>query len=131
MRAAGPAPRRAPASFTIFATRARDAVIEVNWTEQEYLDYLESERHMYAWCLVAYAGLLPSDAREAAQSFYPYEPAGKHLRGLVFHDHAWHWAMLRIVGESYWVKRPDLLEWSAEYRAESDAYDARSAARAR
>lgn len=77
---------------------------------------------MYAWCLVAYAGLLPSDAREAVRSFYPYEP---------FHDHAWHWAMLRIVGESYWVKRPDLLEWSAEYRAESDAYDARSAARER
>lgn len=103
--------------------------MEATWTEQEYLDYLEKERHMYAWCLITYEGLSPAEARDAARSFYPYEPADKYLRGMVFHDASWHWAMLRIVGEFYWLKRPDLLKRSAEYLAELEAYVARSAGR--
>jgi hypothetical protein len=54
-----------------------------------------------------------------AEQFYAYEAPGDPMRGLVFHDEAWHWAMLRLFGDRYWVARPDLERPSSEYRAES------------
>ncbi len=71
-----------------------------DWSEEGYVAYLEHERHMYAWCLIAYGHSAPSDAYEMALSFYQYEPANAPYRGLVFHNEAWHWAMLRIFGET-------------------------------
>ncbi|WP_406673847.1 hypothetical protein WBK31_35620 [Nonomuraea sp. N2-4H] len=42
---------------------------------------------------------------------------GEPYRGLVFHDEAWHWAMLGIYGERYWVAHPELADPPPEYRA--------------
>jgi hypothetical protein len=39
------------------------------------------------------------------------------FRGLAFHDLAWHWAMLRLKGEMYWQRHPDLAKPSAAYEA--------------
>lgn len=87
--------------------------------EEYYLDYLEHERHMFAWCLERYKGMPSEMAKQQAESFYPYEPSAKAFRGLIFHDEAWHWAMLKIVGDFYWKLRPDLKQASADYRTES------------
>lgn len=93
------------------------------WDEKRYAHYLESERHMYAWCLVTYGGVPETAARAQAEEFYPFEPASDPYRTLVFHDEAWHWVMLKIVGGFYWKARPELAQSSAEYRAESDRYE--------
>jgi hypothetical protein len=45
-------------------------------------------------------------------------------RGLLFHDEAWHWAMLQTAGPQYWVNRPELKQPSAAYRLESAALSA-------
>jgi len=89
--------------------------------ESSYLDYLEHERHMFAWCLVTFGGIALPEAQSAALSFYAYEQSTDAHRGLVFHDEAWHWAMGRIIGERYWVARPDLERPSSAYRTESEA----------
>lgn len=90
--------------------------------ETEYLEYLEHERHMLAWCLVRYSAVSPDVAARVATSFYLYQPASDPNRGLVFHDQAWHWAMLRICGAFYWTSDPKLETPSAEYQMESDAF---------
>jgi hypothetical protein len=77
---------------------------------------------MFAWCLVAFAGIAPHEAESAALSFYAYEQSTDTHRGLVFHDEAWHWAMRRIIGERYWVARPDLERPSSAYRQESETF---------
>lgn len=64
-----------------------------------------------------YGGLTPIRAEEAALECYPYETSDALYRGLVFHDEAWHWAMLKIHGGSYWVEHPELVQPSAEYTA--------------
>ena len=90
------------------------------WDEKEYAEYLDHERHLFAWCLVVYGGISQPVARSQAEEFYRYESATTEpLRGLVFHDEAWHWAMLKIFGEQYWQARPELESPSADYRAES------------
>ncbi|WP_223807363.1 hypothetical protein [Montanilutibacter psychrotolerans] len=86
-----------------------------DWTEAEYLAHLADERRMFAWVLHYYGSLSATDARDAALAFYPYEEPGD-LRGLIFHDEAWHWAMLRIHGEGYWRTRAEFLHPSQEYR---------------
>src|SRR5262249_26055428 len=52
---------------------------------------------MFAWCLITYPGLSHADARPASLSPLAYEPAIQPCRGIVFHDEAWHWAMLHLL----------------------------------
>ncbi len=96
--------------------------------ETEYLGYLEHARHMFAWCLTRYSGLSPDVAAREATSFYDYQPASDPCRGLVFHDQAWHWAMLRIRGDftgtptEGWRRRARSTNWS---RTPSELAEAR------
>ncbi len=87
--------------------------------EQEYTGYLEGERHMYAWCLATYGKVPSADAQAMALTRYPYESSNDKYRGFIFHDMAWHWAMLQLFGEGYWKSRPDLESPSEAYWAES------------
>jgi hypothetical protein len=87
--------------------------------EVAYLKHLGEERHMFAWCMSKYGGLAPEAARAAALDFYTYEHPSDEHRGLVFHDEAWHWAMLRLIGHEYWQKQPHLAQPSAGYEAQS------------
>ncbi|MFF8381763.1 hypothetical protein ACF07V_37360 [Streptomyces sp. NPDC015661] len=89
----------------------------MTWNEAEYLDYLESERRCYAWVMQHHGGLTADEASGAALEHYPYEPAEVPFRGLVFHDEAWHWAMLEIHGDRYVVEHPGLVQPSPDYRA--------------
>ncbi|MFG3099234.1 hypothetical protein ACGFZL_01660 [Streptomyces sp. NPDC048182] len=89
----------------------------MTWSEAEYLDYLGSERRGYAWVMRHYGGLTPAQAEEAALERYPYEPADAPFRGLVFHDEAWHWAMLAIHGDFYWQGHPERESGPPEYQA--------------
>lgn len=49
-------------------------------------------------------------------------------RGSLFHDSAWHWAMLHVVGEQYWQRRPDLAHESEGFREEADSFSVRQTA---
>lgn len=89
----------------------------MTWSETEYLDYLRSERRGYAWVMQHYGGLSPEEAAKAAQGRYPYEPADEPFRGLIFHDEAWHWAMLAIHGDRYTVEHPELVHPPSDYEA--------------
>jgi hypothetical protein len=94
------------------------------WVEREYVEYLDHERHLFAWCLSIYGGLSQPVALARAEDFYRYEPAAiGPLRGLVFHDEAWHWAMIELFGQQYWQARPELESPPADYRAESQRYE--------
>jgi len=94
------------------------------WPEAEYQELLASERHMFAWVLVRYGGVAQNRAEELARERYPSEPADAPYRGHVFHDEAWHWGMLALRGEGYWVADPSLESPPSEYRAEQQAWDA-------
>lgn len=85
--------------------------------EEEYLDLLQGERRRYAWVMRRYAGLTLTESWAAALDCYPYEPAGRPYRGLVFHDEAWHWAMLTLHGSFYTREHPELADPPAEYTA--------------
>lgn len=85
-------------------------------TEAEYLANLGDERRSFAWALCNYGGFSAADAHAEALAFYPYEEPGTSYRGLIFHDEAWHWAMLRIHGEGYWRTHPELEQPPREYR---------------
>ncbi|MFE2147682.1 hypothetical protein ACFXA3_39160 [Streptomyces sp. NPDC059456] len=89
----------------------------MTWDETEYLDCLRSERRGYAWVMRRHGGMAPEEAMEAALERYPFEPADAPYRGLIFHDEAWHWAMLAIHGDRYPVEHPELVQPSADYRA--------------
>jgi hypothetical protein len=91
--------------------------------EEEYLASLEHERHMFAWCLVQHGSFTPEAAAQKALDFYQYEPPEEEHRGLVFHDEAWHWAMLGI-SPRYWRTHPELAHASDAYRAESRRFNA-------
>ncbi|WP_257385202.1 hypothetical protein [Tahibacter caeni] len=99
------------------------------WRQDEtgYAEYLKHERLLFAWCLQTFADTPAAEAQEAAGTFYEYEPASAPHRGLVFHDEAWHWAMLHIFGPFYWISRPALELPSAEYRRVSDGLSESSA----
>lgn len=88
-------------------------------SEQAYLAALQHERHMYAWCLVQYGGVAPDAAAALASEFYCYEPPDDEYRELVFHDVAWHWAMLRVRGDGYWRGHPELEAPPTEYHLEA------------
>lgn len=87
------------------------------WNEDEYTAYLGAERRRFAWVMVRHGGLSPDQAEAAALKHYPYEASDAKYRELVFHDRAWHWAMLTIHGDQYWIKHPELEQPSAEYMA--------------
>ncbi|MEY9875011.1 hypothetical protein ABH931_004512 [Streptacidiphilus sp. MAP12-33] len=89
----------------------------MTWTEAEYDGYLQAERRRYAWVMRHYGGLDPEEAQAAAVEWYAYEPAEATFRGLVFHDEAWHWAMLAIHGQDYVVEQPELVQPPAQYDA--------------
>ena len=78
---------------------------------------------MYAWCLETIGGLSEADAGHEALDFYKYEDANKKFRDLVFHDEAWHWAMLKIFGDSYHLNFPEYELPSTAYRNESERYE--------
>jgi hypothetical protein len=59
----------------------------------------------------------PTQAETAALERYPCEAADAPFRGLIFHDRAWHWAMLAIYGDYYWTEQPELAKLSPEYEA--------------
>ncbi|MEU9581123.1 hypothetical protein [Streptomyces chilikensis] len=88
----------------------------MTWSEAEYLDCLRTERRGYAWAMRHHGGLTPAEAAAAALERYPYEPDDAPYRGLIFHDEAWHWAMLAIHGNRYVVEHPELVEPPPEYR---------------
>ncbi len=87
------------------------------WSETEYIEHLLAERRRFAWVMQRHGGFSAADAEAAALEQYPYEASDAPYRGLVFHDRAWHWAMLKIYQDMYWVDHPDLAKPSAGYRA--------------
>ncbi|MFC8420421.1 hypothetical protein ACFUN7_05935 [Streptomyces sp. NPDC057236] len=89
----------------------------MTWSEADYVDYLQAERRAFAWVMRHYGGLTQEEATEAALEWYPYEPEDHAYRGLVFHDHSWHWAMLAIHGDRYTVEHPELARPPAAYEA--------------
>jgi hypothetical protein len=90
--------------------------------EAEYGRYLAHERHMFAWCLERLGGAAWAEAEAAALHMYPSEPPDEVCRGFVFHDAAWHWAMLRIHGDRYWSKDRGLEVPTDDYRLESERF---------
>jgi hypothetical protein len=88
-----------------------------DWGEREYVDYLHGQRRRFAWVMQRYGGFTAAEAEAAALEQYPYEASDAPYRWLVFHDRAWHWAMLRTYQDLYWVEHPELAQPSAEYRA--------------
>lgn len=77
--------------------------MRANWSEDEYVRYLRAERRRFAWVMEHHGGLSQTEARAAALERCPYEASDDPHRGLIFHDEAWHWAMLRIhQNEPYW-----------------------------
>ncbi|WP_433341386.1 hypothetical protein [Streptomyces sp. CA-253872] len=83
--------------------------------EEEYRTYLGEERAAFAWVLEHHGSRTPAEAHAQALARYPYEPASAPYRELVFHDEAWHWAMLHLHGARYWHDRPELLHPPREY----------------
>ncbi|MDT0424546.1 MULTISPECIES: hypothetical protein [Streptomyces] len=83
--------------------------------EEEYRAYLREERAAFARVLERYGSRTPDRARAEALTAYPYEPPQAPYRDLVFHDEAWHWAMLHLHGERYWHDHPELLHAPREY----------------
>jgi len=69
--------------------------------DDEYLQYLEAERHLFAWCLMRIDGFSASDARAEALKRYPWESSDDEYREMVFHRTAWTWAIIRIFGHEY------------------------------
>lgn len=84
---------------------------DFTFSEEEYTHYLMAERRCYTWTLVNYGNYSLNRATKMAEEFYQLEPRDE----LVFHDQAWHWAMLKIFGSNYWIARPDLLTPPDEY----------------
>ncbi|MCQ6551783.1 hypothetical protein NPS70_01000 [Streptomyces sp. C10-9-1] len=85
-------------------------------TEEEYVAYLAGERRRYAWVMRTHGGMPAGRAAHEAMDCYPYEPPEAAYRTLVFHDEAWHWAMLALHGGDY-VHRPGLVCPPEEYEA--------------
>lgn len=87
------------------------------WSEEAYVEYLAGERRRFAWVMQRHGGRSAAQAAAAALERYPYEASDEPYRGLIFHDEPWHWGMLAIHGDAYWVKHPELAQPSADYRA--------------
>lgn len=74
---------------------------EVSVAIVDYSQYLEAERHLFAWCLMRIGGFSASDANAEALIRYPWESPEDEYRELVFHRTAWTWAIIRIFGDEY------------------------------
>lgn len=85
------------------------------WTEEEYLAYLKNERRLFAWTLRKHGNYSTEEAEKQAMEFYEYEQPTNPYRELIFHDPAWHWAMIAIHGHGYWWDRPELWPPPDEY----------------
>jgi hypothetical protein len=97
----------------------------LDWpSESEYLEALAHERHMFAWVLVEHGGRTLAEAEREALERYAYEPPESRYRGLIFHDRAWHWAMLRIHGQGYWWGHPEREPEPEAYGEESRRFEA-------
>ena len=88
--------------------------------EDEYRRYLDNERWLFALALSDYGGISPEQAEREALERYPYEPPDTLYRGIIFHDLAWHRAMIRLHGHMYWVSRPELQRMPEAHRLESE-----------
>ncbi|MFI9552094.1 hypothetical protein [Nonomuraea endophytica] len=86
------------------------------WSEDDYAACLQDERRRFTWVMRQHGGLTLAAAEEAALQRYPYEADGMPHRGMIFHDEAWHWAMLKIYGGNYTIDHPELAMPSADYR---------------
>lgn len=95
------------------------------WTKKEYVECLKHERHLFARVFRSYGSYSPADADDAAAACYPYEEPSD-LHGLIFHDEAWHRAMLRIHGEFHWLAKPKLESPPQEYLDASSSLEANS-----
>lgn len=85
------------------------------WDEAEYLFNLQLERQMFAWCLMEYGNIDDAKAKALAEVRYPFEPPEKPYRGAVFHDSSWHWAMIELHGQNYWIANPALEKEPDDY----------------
>lgn len=90
------------------------------WDEVDYQRLLNEERHLFAWCLVHLGKVETSLAATLAERRYPFERKGKPYRGLIFHDPAWHYAMIALYGDMYWKAHPELERMSPEYNVEAE-----------
>lgn len=93
------------------------------WPEEEYARYLAAERVRYAWVMRTRGGMAPAQADEAAEQWYTYEPPENPYRDLVFHEDAWHWAMLALKGDHYWADDPGLTTPPPDYPDHPDYPD--------
>ncbi len=88
--------------------------------EAEYLNYLDFERQLYAFALISYGGFAPELARQESLKRYPYEHIDTPYRGLIFHKESWHWAMMRLHGDRYWISFPELQDQPEAFLLESE-----------
>ena len=92
-------------------------------TEEDYLNQLQQQRHMFEWCLLNIGAYSRDEIASASDRLFSYKPESDEYRWLVFHEDAWHWAMLEIKGEGYWRRFPSLIDPSAEYEQEWECYE--------
>ncbi len=88
--------------------------------EEEYRRYLDCERHLFALVLTNCGGMAPEQAEREALERYPYEPPETPYPGIIFHDIAWQWAMIRLHGHMYWLARPELQHMPEAFRREAE-----------
>lgn len=91
--------------------------------EEEYLNQLKQQRHMFEWCLLNVGEYSRDKIKSVSNRLFSYKPESDEYRWLVFHEDAWHWAMLEIKGEGYWCKYPNLKDPSLEYEQECEHYE--------
>ena len=85
------------------------------FTEEQYALALDNIRYLFAWTLVRYGDFSHKKAKEEAMKQFPYQSENEDYRELVFHEEAWHWAMLFLYGENYWDNFPQYISFSDEY----------------
>jgi len=94
-------------------------------TESDYQTTLETERYLYSWCLQKYGNIAKDTADKLATEFYVYEPPNTPLRGFVFHEYSWNWAMQKIFGYGYWLQHPEYKYPAKEYWREDNLLSAK------
>ncbi len=88
--------------------------------EAEYIIYLLHERRLYAWCLINYGQMQVHESYQEASKLYQYYPFDQEDREDVFQEEAWHWAMVKLFGNDYASKHPQLADPPYQYSQESD-----------
>ncbi|MDO5106560.1 hypothetical protein [Capnocytophaga sp.] len=89
-------------------------------TETEYAQSLDELRYLFAWVLIRYGKFSPEKARIETLTKFPYESDNQPFRDLIFHEEAWHWAMLFLHGEGYWEAFPQYVQIPDDYRKTED-----------